>query len=266
MLSLLRRWLIDPRVRSLDVDGAEFSTAHRDVLMGKPLLRDLFLDFYRRCDTLDRQLFRGAGARVEIGSGSSFIGDIYPDVITSDLKVLPFVQLVCRGEQLPFADASLRAVFAINTFHHLSAPRAFFGELTRVIAPGGGAILIEPYHGALARFLFRRLHESEGFDEHAASWEAAADAGPFSKANQALSYIVFRRDRATFRAEFPLLDIVLDEPHTHLRYLLSGGVNFRQLVPTEAGPLLGAAERLLSPLDRILALQHTVVLRRTNHT
>ncbi len=262
MMALLRRWLVDPRVRDLDVDSPEFSLAHRRVLLGKPLVQQLFRDFYRRCRALDERLLSGTGARVEIGSGSGFMGEHFPDVITSDIKPLPFVHLVCRGEEMPFRDASVRTVYAINTFHHLPSPRAFLHELERILVPGGGAILIEPYHGPLARRLFKSLHTSEGFDEHAVEWEAPDMAGPFSKANQALSYLVFTRDRARFEAEFPALSLVLDEPHTHLRYFLSGGVNFRPLIPAAAGPLAVLAERLLAPFDRWLALQHTLVIRR----
>jgi len=262
MLGAVRRALIDPRVRDLDVDSPEFSLAHRQVLLGKPLTQQLFRDFYRRCRTLDERFFSGDGKRVEIGSGSGFMSEYYPDVLTSDVKPLPFVQAVFSAEEMPFADGSVRALYAINTFHHLPDPRAFFRELLRVLAPGGGVILIEPYHGPLARRLFASLHATEGFDTTAVEWESPDQTGPFSKANQALSYIVFTRDQARFKAEFPTLSLVYDEPHTQLRYFLSGGVNFRALVPAAAGPLVALAERVLSPLDRWLALQHTIVLRK----
>jgi SAM-dependent methyltransferase len=261
LIARLRSWLTDPRARNLDVDSADFSLAHREVLKSKPLVRELFMHFYRRCRALDDRHFRGTGARLEIGSGSGFMGDVYPDVITSDVKHLPFVRLVARGEQLPFANASLRAIYGINTFHHFPDPRAFLREATRVLAPGGGIVLIEPYHGPAARALFSNLHASEYFDTRG-EWTTAA-TGPFSNANQALSYIVFDRDRAMFEREFPRLRIVSDEPHTHLSYLLSGGVNFRQLVPSALGGLIRRTETLLSPLDRFLALQHTLVLQKT---
>ena len=262
MISRVRQWLVDPRVRSLDVDAEDFSIAHRTVLKTKPLLQHLFRDFYARCRRMDERYFSGSGTRIEIGSGSGFMGDEYADVLTSDVKPLPFVQLVCRGERLPVRDASVRALYAINTFHHIPSPAAFLSELERVLVPGGGAVFIEPYFGPVARFLFRRLHASETFDPAAPDWDAPGDAGPFSRANQALSYLVFVRDRRRFEMLCPRLEIVADEPHTHLRYLVSGGVNFRQLVPDGAEPVIIAAERVLSPLNNLLALQHTIVLRR----
>lgn len=261
MIGAIRNWLVDPRARGLDVDSAEFSLAHREIMKSKPLVRDLFTGFYRRCRALDENLLAGSGARVEIGSGSGFMGDVYPDVITSDVKHLPFVRLVTRGEQLPFADGSLRAIYGINTFHHFPDPRAFLIEATRVLSPGGGVILVEPFHGPAARALFSNLHASEYFDTRG-GWTRET-SGPFSNANQALSYIVFRRDRAIFEREFPSLRLMHDEPHTHLSYLLSGGVNFRQLAPSALGGLIRLTETLLSPLDRFFALQHTLVLRKT---
>lgn len=259
----LRDALREPLVGALDVDSPDFSLAHRRVLMSKPMLRELFESFYRDCRALDEKYFaETSGARVEIGSGSSFIADVFPDVITSDIKVLPSVKLVLNAEAMPFPDESLRCIYAINVFHHLPDPRAFFREMLRTLQPGGGIILIEPYYGPAARFLFTRLFVSEGFDQHAQSWETP-DAGPFSQANQALSYVVFKRDRSTFEREFPELKLVTDLPHTHLSYLISGGVNFRQLAPDWISPALRYLENALSPLNPVLALQHTIVLRKT---
>ena len=257
----LRRFLLEPRLVGLDVDSDEFSVAHRQVLMSKPMLRDLFASFYRRCRDMDERHLSGDGLRLEIGSGSSFMKHVYPDVITSDIKQLPFLDLVYRGEALPFANGSVRAIYGINVFHHIPRPRDFFRELVRVLRPGGGIVLIEPYYGLVARRLFAGLHATETFDMQTPGWETAS-TGPMSAANQALSYIVFKRDLAEFNREFPELSLVADDPHTHLRYVLSGGVNFRQLVPDLLAPVVTATEWALSPLARVLALQHTLVITR----
>ena len=105
---------------------------------------------------------------------------------------------------------------------------------------GGGIIMIEPYYGPLARFLFKRLHSSEGYETNVPTWESEANMGAMSNANQALSYVVFAKDREIFEQEFPELELLVDRPHTHLRYLLSGGVNFRQLVPKALGSFVAA--------------------------
>jgi SAM-dependent methyltransferase len=263
VIESVRRWLIDPGVRGQDVDGVDVSLAHRQGLQRKVILRELFESFYRECRSMDLRHFDGTpGRRLEIGSGAGTIKGVYADVITSDVKRLPFVDLVMRGEAMPFPANSLRAIYAINVFHHVPDPRRFFREVLRVLHPGGGVVFIEPFHGPLARWVFRRLHASEGFDVDAPGWEAGGPTGAMSNANQALSYVVFTRDRRIFEQEFPHLEVVADRPHTHLWYVASGGVNFRQLLPRGAIPLIRLVERLLAPFNPWIALQHTVVVRK----
>jgi SAM-dependent methyltransferase len=249
----------------LDPDSPEFTMAHQRIVERKKLVRLVFADFCNRCRRADDRYFEkcAATARVELGSGAGLMKRLYPDVITSDIKTVRFIDLVARGEELPFRDGTLRALYGINVFHHLADPQVFFSELTRVVAPGGGCVLIEPYYGPFARLLFRNLFTTESYDTEGPSWQRHDRDRPASEANQALSYIIFRRDHALWTTEFPELQLVADEPHTHLSYLASGGVNFRQLVPTPLGQGLNWLERRLGFLDGVLALQHTVVIRRS---
>ena len=263
MIETLREWLVDPSVARLDVDSAEFSVAHRRVLQRKVILRSLFEKFYQECRSMDLRFFDACpGIRIEIGSGAGIIRDFFPDVITSDIKQLPFVEIVLTADRLPFADCSIRAIYAINVFHHLPSPTRFLNEALRVLHSGGGLVLIEPFHGPVAAWLFKNLHKTEAYEPQAESWETPNGMGPFSNANQALSYMIFKRDRERFEAEFPQLEIVQDQPHTHLWYILSGGLNFRQLVPNSFATPIRFLEWALSPLDRWIALQHTIVLRK----
>jgi hypothetical protein len=48
----------------------------------------------------------------------------------------------------------------------------------------------------------------------------------------------------------------------YLKYLLSGGLNFRQLLPNAFVPALSFIERLLLPFGRLLALHHVVVIKK----
>jgi SAM-dependent methyltransferase len=259
--------LKDSRVKSMDIDSSDVVVAHRKILKDKKILQELFYSFYNNCRKFDEKFFDSCdGKRLEIGSGSSIIKDVFPDIITSDIKKLPFVDVVCRAEEMPFHDNELRAIYAINVFHHIPNPRAFFREALRVLQPGGGIILIEPWYGPIARRLFSNLHETEGFYPDAPNWEANHQTGPMSNANQALSYIVFNRDREKFVEEFPELEIVVTKPHTHLWYVLSGGVNFKQLVPDVFIPVVKFFERVLSPLNKWISLQHTIVLRKKSYT
>jgi len=82
-------------------------------------------------------------------------------------------------------------------------------------------------------------------------------------ANQALSYIVFVRDRAEFERRFPALELVGSRPlGNYVRYLASGGLNFRQLVPNASAGLLKRLEAAIARANRRLALHQVIVLRR----
>lgn len=254
--------LREPRLAGLDVDGSDMLEVHRQVLAEKPIMRAVFAELYDRCMELDRDHGSGEGQRIEIGAGSSLFGERYPEVVATDIKPHPHLDRVLDAQAMDLEADSARAIFGINCFHHLPDPMAFFSELDRVLVPGGMCVLVEPYHGPLAAAFYARLFETESFDRTQVTWD---DAGRtiMHGANQALSYIVFERDRALFEQRCPTLEIVAQEPLTSWpRYLLSGGLNFRQLVPTRSERLLRGLEHLLAPASRWLALHHVVALRR----
>lgn len=254
--------LREPRLAGLDVDTSDVLEVHRQVLAEKPIMRAVFADFYDRCMEIDREHGSGSGERIEIGAGSSRFSERYPEVVATDIKPHPHLDRVLDAQAMDVEAGSVRALFGINCFHHLPDPTAFFGELDRVLVPGGTCVLIEPYHGPVAAAFYARLFETEGFDRSQPTWD---DDGRsiMHGANQALSYIVFARDRALFAQSCPTLEVVVEEPLTNWpRYLLSGGLNFRQLVPTRSEPLLRRCERLLAPAARWLALHHVIALRK----
>ncbi len=254
--------LRDPSVEAIDVDGVDRLAIHGRMLARKPILRAVFAEFHHLFDRLDKKWLTGSGPRIEIGAGVSPIRDTYPDVLATDIVPSARLDRVLDAQEMALADGSVRAVFGQNCFHHFPHPDRFFRELERVLSPGGGAILLEPYHGPFASFLFKRMFRTEGYDKAYPSWETPA-TGPMNGANQALSYIVFSRDRHMFESSYPGLKIVHQEPcSNYLKYLVSGGLNFRQLCPDWMAPAIGALQWAMSPLDRWLALHHVVVLRK----
>ena len=221
----LRDVLSDPRVRSVDVDSPELIEVHRQVLATKPMMRSVFQDMYDLCMRLDRRYFQGDGLRVEVGAGVSFMRDVYPDVLATDIKASAYAQMVVDALAMPFDDGSVRAIYGMNCFHHFPDPDRFFLELERVLTPGGGCVLVDPYDGLFARLLYPRLFATEGYDLSQDDWVSARDdAGVMTGANQALSHVVFRTGRRRFVATHPGLELVGMMPmDSYLRYLLSGG-------------------------------------------
>ncbi len=260
---MLAELLREPQLAAVDIDGEDRITVHREILERKPLMKQVCRELYGHCARLDEKHFEGDGARIELGAGVSLLKEFFPDVLVSDVVPAPHLDIVLDAQDMrEIADSSVRAFYGIHCFHHFPAPRLFFKELERTIVPGGGCVLIEPYFGAVAKIIYPKLFASEDFDMNQPEWEGG-QSGAMNDANQALSYVVFFRDRAKFLSEFPSLSIAEAFPLTnYLRYMLSGGLNFRQVVPDLFAPLLRGLETGLSPLARFLALHHVIVLKK----
>src|SRR5215471_18288800 len=86
----------------------------------------------------------------------------------------------------------------------------------------------------------------------------------FFGANGALPWLVFVRDRKLLEIKFPELEIETIEPMMPLRYLLSGGVSMRSLVP---GVLYGpckALEKAASHWNHKLGMFALFCIRKTS--
>ena len=256
LLDLLR----DPSLDNIDVDGQNRLALHSKMLERKRMLREVFTAFHHLFCKLDRLFLTAKGFKIELGAGIAPMRDSYSEVLATDVVYGSHLDRVLNAEDMELDDCSVRVLFGQNCFHHFPHPDQFFNELDRVLVPGGGAILLEPYYGPFATFLFKRLFWTEGFDKAYPSWETPV-IGPMNGANQALSYIVFVRDRVEFERKHPTLKIVHQElDGNYLKYLLSGGLNFRQLCPDAMGTFVDFVQWCLSPLNRWLSLHHVVVI------
>ena len=268
LLTVVRKALGEPRLAGVDLNSGDRMVAHREILGKKAMLREVFCEFHRLCRSLDQIYFSGIGDRIELGSGTGLAKEIYPDVLLSDIVPAAHLNLVLDAERMSLGNNSVRAFYAVNTFHHLSSPDRFLAELLRVLVPGGGCILIEPYYGPGASVFYRALFAAEKFDKTQRAWDThKSSADVMTQANQALSYVVFRRDADLLQARYPGLEFVYSQRiHNYLRYFFSGGLNYRQLLPDCAIPFLHLLEWLARPIDHLWALHHVIVLRKAmNH-
>jgi len=199
----------------------------------------------------------GNEAVLELGSGAGFFDEFLPDVITSEIFFCPDVRLVADAQQLPFQDRALRGIVMSDVLHHIPQPRRFFREASRCVRPGGVIAMIEPWVTTWSKLVYTRLHH-EPFRPDATEWEIPY-GGPLSGANGALPWILFHRDRRQFEQEFPGWEIRSIEPRMPLRYLLSGGVSKRALVPAWS---FGFWRTVEVPLRRTAAMFAEIVLVR----
>lgn len=254
---MLKRWLEHPLTRGLDIDDPRTTHLRRRILEEKPFLRRIYEEWYR---AIARSLPAGEGAVLELGSGAGFLARFVPGLVRSEVFLTPGIDAVLDGLALPFAQGSLRGIAMTNVLHHLPGPRRFFAEAARAVRPGGVVTMIEPWVTPWSRLVYRRLHH-EPFEPEATEWEIPP-GGPLSQANGALPWILFHRDRERFLRELPAWRIRSIEPVMPFRYLVSGGISLRSLMPGWSYPAWRGLERALGPFgDRLAMFAHVVLAR-----
>lgn len=251
----LRRVLAHPLASRVTPDDAVAPAVHRLLIREKPLLLDVYDEWYR---ALAEQVGT-ARPVLEIGGGAGHLAEYIPGLISSDVRRTPAADILLDAQALPFEDGALGAMAMTNVLHHLPSVASFLREAGRVVRPGGVIAVIEPWVSPWSTWVYRSLHH-EPFEPGAAAWEFAS-SGPLSGANGALPWILFERDRSRFEREHPEWRVELIRAGWPLRYLLSGGVSMRNLAPPGTRGLLRRLDRSLQP-ER-WAMFALVVLRRT---
>lgn len=249
--------LAEPVTDSFDIDDPRTTILRRQIIDRKTFLRRIYDEWYRM---IVDDIPPGESGVLEIGSGAGFFARIMPDAITSEVFRCPGARIVLDGRQLPFADRTLRAIVMTDVFHHIPDTRSFLREAGRCVRPGGVLVMIEPWVTAWSRLIYRHLHH-EPFEPDAREWEFRA-GGALSGANGALPWIVFERDRASFRDTFPEWRLKKKRLMMPFRYLLSGGVSLRGLTPAFTFDFWRGFENLLGPLMGRLAMFAEIVLER----
>lgn len=257
--------LMYKELKEINIDSDELIEFHRSKLLNKQMIHNVFKEFYKTCYNLSKSynLTSKNGSNIEIGSGSSLFKHYYPDIISTDIKISKYNDMVLNAQDMiNIPKNSVNTFFAINCFHHFPDPELFFNEIERTLEKGATCIIVEPYFGLLSSFLYKRLCDTEIFDKKQKNWQYMS-SGPMSGANQALSYIVFFRDKNIFLKKYPNLEIVNTTIfNNYLRYLFSGGLSFKQLLPNFMEKPLIFIEFLLKPIKKLFALHHIVVLRK----
>jgi len=257
MAEALRDLLAHPLTRRLDLDDPATTHLRRVIVAQKPFLRKIYAEWYGQ---ISRNLPAGPGNVLELGSGAGFLQEFVPGLIASDIFPCPGIGLALDGQVLPFRDASLRGIAMTNVLHHVPDVRLLFGEAVRCLRPGGRLVAIEPWVSSWSRIVYTRLHH-EPFDTGSMEWKFSGK-GPLSDANGALPWIVLERDRKQFESEFPALRINSIRGIMPFRYLVSGGISMRSLVPGFTFPLWRGLETAMETRMRNWAMFALIVIER----
>lgn len=254
--------LTHPALKDLQMGTKDWFSAQQSMIRAKPLVKRCYDLWYQKL-LEDADSVPSGGAIVELGSGSSYIKELRPEVVTSDCAP-GIAEMVIDGRSLPFPDASVRAIFLTHVFHHIPDVGLFFAEASRVLVPGGVISMVDETHTPFAKFFFSKVHP-EPYDDRASSW-SFTQSDSMLDSNQALSWIVFERDREEFARRFPLLKLEKREYLPWFSYLISGGVNLRSFVPRFCAPLFPLLDRALRPLDSAFAIHWRLTVRKSSLT
>lgn len=258
LTSKIKDLLILPEYKnSFDLDDPSTTEMRKNIILRKKFLKRLYEEWYSII--IKEMKTSPKGKSVEIGSGAGFLKTLVPDIITSDVMPLSTCDMAFSAEDMPFAEGELSNIVMVDVLHHIPKPYLFLKEAERCLQSGGKIIMIEPANSTWGRFIYKNFHH-EPFNPDG-DWEIPA-TGPLSGANGALPWIIFSRDRKKFLKEFPNLEIVLIKHHTGFRYLLSGGVSLKSLVPDFAFTPLKMIENTLTTFSPFFSMFQTIVIRK----
>jgi len=224
----------------------------------KPMLQQVYAGFYKRIVSLIHPQI--SGAVLEIGSGIGNLKTHLPAAICSDLFPNPWLDLVCDGYELPFAQASISHLVLFDVFHHLEAPRAFLKEARRVLAAGGRLIIFDPYISLMSFPVYGLLHhEPIAWTKPINNTEIASRPRGYYAAQGNATRLFFRRDGEPHNI-LQGWRIIHAEAFAAFTYLLSGGYSKPAVYPARLLPAIRALDAKLSRWPRLFGARCLVAL------
>ena len=119
------------------------------------------------------------GLILNVGSGGGFIQE---RVISFDLDLLPGVNVVGNGENLPFLDETFDLIINQAVLEHVKRPERIVNEIYRVLKKGGYVYVENPFlqefHGVPLDFQRFTLMGLENILSHFEKIESGVCAGP----------------------------------------------------------------------------------------
>jgi SAM-dependent methyltransferase len=224
----------------------------------KPVLRAVYTNWYNKIHENLKP-----GRTLEIGGGTGNLKTYLPELITSDVIHLPWLNLVLDAHTLPFQSNCMQNIVLFDVLHHLDNPVFFFDEAIRILHTGGRIILMEPYISPISYMVYRFFHK-EPVDLSQNPFRTTTptpDREPFD-ANQAIPSLIFGRYRKRFQTKYPEFKFRCDERLSFFAYPLSGGFDKPALIPIRAVKPILSLEKTLRLLSPLLSFRMFIVLEK----
>jgi len=173
---------------------------------------------------------------LEVGSGTSPLKQFLPNIITSDVLDLDYLDLVFDCHEIDklgaIKDNSIDVITLTNVLHHLKNPIAFLNRAASKLKSGGKVVATEPFFSVLSTPIFKYLHH-EPVDIRISEPELGKVQGPLASANIALPWLIFFRQRDWVQRLNENFDVATlsARPFSALSYMATGGISHRLPIP-----------------------------------
>ncbi len=254
----IKSFLIHPDLRHLKTDTPAMSIVRSQMLNHKPFLKKIYKEWYSE---IRRSLPNTiSGPVLELGSGGLRLKKQIPGLINSDIQEMPNINISINGHALPLVNSILRGIVMVNVLHHLSSISLFLNDAARCMKHGGRIVMIEPWMTRWSTLVYKYLHH-ESFDPADKGWHLSSHQSK-SQENNALAWIIFKRDRKIFTEQFPQWDVKSIKLHSPFCYLLSGGFTTRNLMPSGSYGMIKRFDRCFEPWINSWAMFATIIIER----
>lgn len=234
---------------------------HRHLWQTKPALRVVYNHYYREIASSCRP-----GRTLEIGGGTGNLKDFMPDIVSSDIQLASWLDVVANAQELPFDAATFDNIVMFDVLHHLDRPLDFLEQAARVLTKGGRVVVCEPAITPLSRLFYHYYHpEPVDLSVDLLAETGLSNADDPWDSNQAIPTLLFGRQRKRIQERLPGLDIKPARRFAFLAYPLSGGFRPWSLVPASLVTPIMALERLAEPLlGPIMAFRLLGIIEKTS--
>ena len=243
----------------MTAEPAKTLNEHRDAWLEKPSLRAVYHDLYRRMAAE-----ANPGRTLEIGGGTGNFKAYMPEVVSTDIQLASWLDVICDAHELPFENQSFDNIVMFDVLHHMERPRLFLSEASRILRSGGRVVLVEPAITPISRIFYTFFHPEpvDMTEDPLADGDRDRDRDPYDS-NQAIPTLLFQRDPDRLTSTFPSFAVKRCQRLSILVYPLTGGFRPWTLVHhAMVLPLLKLEEVLLPLLAPFMAFRLLVVLER----